>query len=191
MGKLFGYARVSTDGQELEPQINALKHDGVHPSDIFVEKISSRIKNREQLNMVLSKLEAGDLLVVYKLDRLGRSLHELIKLVGIIEEKGANLKILSGSMIINTSNAQDKFFFNIMALFSEYERDVIRERTILGLNEAKSNNVKLGRPVSLSEKQVSGLLDKRNRGWSITEVCVHYNISRATYYRHIKNLNEA
>ena len=138
MSKLFGYARVSTNQQDLTAQIEAIKAAGVHPSDIYVEKISSRSSNRKQLNKVISILEKGDLLIVYKLDRIGRSLRDLISIVESISAVGANIKTLSGNQVINTTTSTGKFFFNLMAIFSEYERDIIRERTIMGLEAAKA-----------------------------------------------------
>jgi len=185
MSKLFGYARVSTNQQDLTAQIEAIKVAGVHPSDIYVEKISSRSANRKQLNTVISMLEDGDVLTVYKLDRIGRSLKDLISIVEGINAVGANIKTLSGNQIIDTTTSQGKLFFNLMAIFSEYERDIIRERTLMGLEAAKAKGVQLGRK-RLYDPTIKDDIERLRKNLTVAEVCKQLNISKTTYYRYIE-----
>jgi len=185
MSKLFGYARVSTSEQDLFSQTEAIKAAGVHPSDIYIEKISTRTANREQLNIVLSLLEQGDVLIVYKIDRLGRSLTNLISIVEGINAVGAHIKTLSGNQVIDTTTSQGKLFFNLMAIFSEYERDIIRERTLLGLEAAKAKGVQLGRK-RIYDPNIKEDIERLRQSLTVAEVCTQLNISKTTYYRYIK-----
>src|SRR4051812_44213321 len=129
---VFGYARVVTEDQKLNMQLDALKAAGC--TKIFKEKVSAR-NERPELEKMTSLLQKGDAVVVWKLDRLGRSLRHLIDLVKSFEEK--KVKFLSLQDNINTQTAQGRCIFNVFASLPEFERDIIRERTQAGLNAAK------------------------------------------------------
>lgn len=187
MSKKFGYARVSTKDQNLDLQINALKKDGCHPSDIFVEKISSRKKERPVFKELLSKLEADDTLIIWKLDRIGRSLRELVEIMDELNKRGIHLKTLTGNLIIDTSTAQGKLMYNITAAFAEYERDINKERVTAGLEAAIERGVKLGRKAKLTEEEVNKIRQMRKAGISIKEITEYFNIGRTTYYRYTEN----
>lgn len=137
MNKNFGYARVSKEEQHLDLQIDALKDSGCHSSDIFVEKISTRKSIRPVFKKLLEIMEPEDTLIIWRLDRIGRSLIELVSIIEILNRRNINLKTLTGNLIIDTSTSQGKLMFNITAAFAEYERDVNRERTLAGLKAAK------------------------------------------------------
>jgi len=126
---VFGYARVSTEDQKLNMQLDALKAAGC--TKILKEKVSAS-KDRPELNRMIALLNSGDTLVVWKLDRLGRSLRHLINLVKTFEEK--KVKFISLQDSINTQTAQGRFIFNVFASPAEFERDIIRERTQAGLS---------------------------------------------------------
>lgn len=142
--RVWGYARVSTDDQELRVQISKLERYGV--DGIFKEKKSGKDNNREVLNYLLHEayLRPGDTVVVTKLDRLGRSLTGLIEIVEFIKARGAALVSLGDS--IDTSNATGKFFFHLVAAMAEWERNMIAERTKAGMEAARAAGKRIGPP---------------------------------------------
>jgi DNA invertase Pin-like site-specific DNA recombinase len=189
MGKKFGYARVSTNKQDLEAQIEALKKEGVHTSDIYSEEISSRVKKRPEFKRLLSNIESGDMLVVYKLDRIARSLRELIDIVEELNRSGCDIKTLSGDHIIDTSTSMGKLFFNINASFAEYERDIISERTKLGLENAKAKGKTLGRTPKLDHNGIEKLKKLRNSELTVRQICEMLSISKSGYYRYVNEID--
>ena len=128
----IGYARVSTQDQKLELQLNDLKAYGCEI--IFQEKMSGKNKDRPELNKLINHLRNGDKVVVWKLDRLGRSLKDLIELVSLFRKKGVEFVSLKDG--IDTSTATGRFTFNIFASLAEFEREIIKERTKAGLDAA-------------------------------------------------------
>ena len=148
---LVGYARVSTDDQKLDLQINALIKAGVSENLIFQEHISGVKENRPEFKRALKHLREGDVLVVWKLDRLGRNLEELVKLIKDFTKRGIELKSLTEG--IDTTTAMGKFFYHIMAALAQFERDLISERTIAGLEAAKVRGTYRPRKSSISRDQ--------------------------------------
>ena len=181
---IYGYARVSTEGQKLNMQLDALKKEGC--DKIYKEKISAA-KDRPELEKMLSLLDKGDSVVVWKLDRLGRSLRHLIDLVKGFEEK--KVKFVSLQDNINTQTAQGRFIFNLFASLAEFERDIIRERTHAGLSAARARGRKGGRPKGLSlEAQLKAQYAKKlydDRSLSIEDICKKVGVSRRTLYNYI------
>jgi DNA invertase Pin-like site-specific DNA recombinase len=146
----IGYARVSTDDQKLELQRDALGNDGC--DKIFEEKISgagARLPAREKL---LAYARSGDCIVVYKLDRLGRSLSDLVEIVTRLGERGVGLRSLRES--IDTTTAAGRLTLHVFAALAEFEADVVRERTCAGLEAARRRGARLGRPAALSLEQL-------------------------------------
>lgn len=180
---IYGYARVSTKDQNLDLQMAALKNAGCEL--IFSEKISSGKSIRKELDSLLAKVSSGDTIVIWKLDRLGRSLHELIKIVKDLEQK--RIQLISIIDNIATETMQGRLFLQIVAVFAEYERAMVRERTIAGINAAKAKGRNGGRPKGISEEyqvKASLALTLRNqRNKSIKEICEIVGMSRSTYYR--------
>lgn len=180
----YGYARVSTEEQNLHLQIDALTAAGC--SKIFKEKISAA-KERPELEKLLSLLQEGDTLVVWKLDRLGRSLRHLIDLVAMFEKKG--IKFISLQDSINTSTAQGRLIFNIFASLAEFERDLIRERTRAGLVSARARGRKGGRPAKLSkESELTAIYVQElynAQQLTIKEICKKADISPRTLYKYV------
>ena len=180
-GKLkIGYARVSTNDQNLENQIALLKKAGCE--DIFEEKISGAKKSRPELEQLLSQIRKDDTLVVCKLDRLARSTHHLLEIVEILREKKAAFYSL-GEPWADTTTSAGKMIMTVFAGIAEFERDLIRERTSVGREAAMKKGIKFGRPRSLSPEQRELILKLREEGKSITELARTFNVNRSTIYR--------
>ena len=147
--RVWGYARVSTDDQDMSMQKRALEKFGV--DGIFQEKKSGKDTNRPELQKMIGKLylQGGDTVVVWKLDRLGRSLTDLIEIVQHIEDSGARFVSLTDN--IDTSTATGKFFFHVIAAMAEWERNMISERTKAGMEAAKARGTKLGPKHSIKD----------------------------------------
>jgi len=150
MSKVYGYARVSTVSQDLTIQVNAIMTMGVEPENIFTDKLSGKNMEREGLQTLLSLIETGDTLIVHKLDRLGRSVSQIMSLVDELKNKGIYLVIMDAG--IDTRNDEGmagmmtKALMTIISLMAEMERVLILERTQAGIENARANGVKFGRP---------------------------------------------
>lgn len=179
---IVGYARVSTDKQDLNLQIDALKRYGV--DKIYTEKISGASKKRPVFQSMLTELKTGDILSTYKLDRISRSTRELLDVVQYCENHGIDLVSLNDD--IDTKTPQGKFFFTIMSALSEMERNIIRQRTIDGLEAARARGRIGGRPKVSKDKTEYALLLYKEGTHSISYICQKVGISRSTLYRLIK-----
>ena len=179
---LIGYARVSTDEQNLDLQLSALKNASCEQT--YTDKISGTKANRPGLTEALSHLREGDTLVVWRLDRLGRSLRHLIDTVTDLQDKGIEFKSITEA--IDTRTSGGKLVFHIFGALAEFEREIIRERTKAGLTAARSRGKTGGRPKSLTEKQVRILHQlAADRSNSVQDICRTLDISRKTYYRYL------
>jgi len=183
----IGYARVSTKEQNLSLQLDALQQEGCER--IFQEKISGAKADRPELKAMIKQLREGDVIVTWKLDRLGRSLRDLINLMNEIQEKGAGIKSLNDA--IDTTTPQGKLTFHLFAALSEFERDIIRERTKAGLEAARARGRKGGRPKGLSKEaqnkaMIAETLYKKGE-MSVTEICRYLDLSRSTFYRYLRH----
>lgn len=187
----IGYARVSTADQNLDLQFNALTEYGC--ITIYHEKISGKNTDRPELKKLLDSLRKGDQVVVWKLDRLGRSLRDLVDLVALFHEQEVNFVSLHDH--IDTTTATGRFTFNIFASLAEFEREIIRERTKAGLDAAKARGKKGGRPSGLSPKNMQialTALDLHDTGkYSISEIAKRLKLPIATCYRYVKHVKEA
>src|SRR2546423_14717869 len=141
---LLGYARVSTDEQNLDLQRDALLKAGVTAKDIYTDKVTGVKAERQGLSFALSHLREGDTLVVWRLDRLGRSLKHLIETITTLKEQGISFKSLTEN--IDTSTATGTLVFQIFGALAEFERNLIKERTVAGLNAARARGRTEGRP---------------------------------------------
>ncbi|GGJ55861.1 recombinase family protein [Deinococcus roseus] len=179
-GPKVGYARVSTRDQNLNLQEDALTRAGC--LRIFKDTSSGAKKDRPGLSEALNYLRAGDTLVVWKLDRLGRSLQHLIEVVTVLNEKKVNLLVLQEG--INTSTANGKLFFHIFGALAEFERDLIRERTQAGLDAARARGRQGGRKSALSEDRQQVVLELlRNPAHSVKEIAETFGVSERCIYR--------
>ncbi|TDB48212.1 recombinase family protein [Photorhabdus khanii] len=182
-----GYIRVSTNDQNSDLQRNALI--SINCEHIFEDKISGRTADRPGLKQAFECLQAGDTLVVWKLDRLGRSVQNLIALNAHLKERGIHFQSLTDS--IDTSTAMGRFFFHVMSALAEMERELIVERTNAGLIAARAQGRVGGRPVSFSfveQQQAARLLTK---GHSRKELALIYNTSLSTIYKYFPVNNKA
>ncbi len=183
---LVGYARVSTHEQNLDLQQDALKKAGCQK--IFVDKVSSVVADRPGIGEAISYLREGDTLVVWRLDRLGRSLKHLIEMVGELEEKKIGFQSIQES--IDTTNSGGKLIFHMFGALAEFERQLIIERTRAGLAAARARGKKGGRPKLLNEKErdvaVRLYNDRKN---SIMEICQLLKISKPTLYNYLHQAN--
>ena len=181
---LIGYARVSTQDQNHALQKDALEKAGCER--IFTDTASGAKSDRTGLDKALSHLREGDTLVVWRLDRLGRSLPHLIETITGLENRGIGFKSITES--IDTTTSGGKLIFHIFGALAEFERDIIRERTQAGLNAARARGRKGGRPKALTPRKAQQALtlynDKTN---TIDDICRTLNISRATLYRYVRS----
>lgn len=145
---IFGYGRVSTRDQNLNLQEDALKNAGC--SELFLEKITGTRTDRPELNRLIAQLREGDTVIVWKLDRLGRSLKDLIDLVNQFRSKGVRFKCIT--MEVDTETASGRLMYNLFAALAEFEHDLIVERTNAGLEAARARGRKGGRPKGLSSE---------------------------------------
>jgi DNA invertase Pin-like site-specific DNA recombinase len=183
---LIGYARVSTEDQDLRLQHVALKEAGVSPRRTYSEKKSgARGTKREALAAALKACRRGDTLVVWKLDRLGRSLEELVLTVRRMEERGVNLRILTG-LQIDTSTAAGKLMFHIFAALAEFERELIRERTMAGLKAAAAEGRKGGRRRQVSPEDEDRAIAMLRAGHDVPAVAQAIGRSESLIYQRIR-----
>ncbi len=182
----IGYARVSTDEQNLDLQIDALNAAGCEK--IFMDEgISGITKERKGLSEALSALEEGsNTLVVWKLDRLGRSLGFLCELIERLKGQGAGFQSLTDG--IDTTTTGGKLVFHIMGALAEFERDLIRERTKAGMKAAKNRGKHVGRPKALSKGQIQHIPELLNRGKTQREVAELFDVSANTISREVKKM---
>jgi len=186
---LIGYARISKadDSQVLDLQIDALIDAGIKKENIYNDKISGVKDNRPGLESCLKALRKDDTLVVWKLDRLGRSLKHLIATIDDLNKREVGFKVLTGEGInIDTTTPSGKMIFSIFGAFAEFERELIRERTLAGLKAARARGRKGGRKFQLSKAQVRlAQVAMKNRDTSVSELCKELNITRPTLYRYV------
>lgn len=178
---IFGYARVSTDDQNLNLQIDALKNYGI--DKIFQEKVTGAKRERPQLTEMEKMLRAGDSVIVYKLDRISRSTKHLIELSETFESLGVNFISLKDN--VDTSSSMGKFFFRVMASLSELERDIIIERTKSGLDAARARGKKGGRPSKDVSSINLALKMYDSQEYSIPQILSASKLSKTTLYRYI------
>ena len=180
---LIGYARVSTIDQNTDLQTDALKIAGCQK--IFIDKISGVKSDRPELSKLKEQLREGDTLVVWRLDRLGRSLRDLIDWMNYLEKEKVVLKSLQES--IDTGNPTGKLIFHIFGALSEFERNLIVERTNAGLKAARARGIKGGRKPKLDatkQKTAQTMYDSKNH--TIKEICETLKITKPTLYKYLK-----
>src|SRR6516164_646485 len=177
---IIGYARVSTQDQHLTGQLEALKAAGAET--IYREKISGARADRPQLAKLMASLKAGDIVIVTKLDRLGRSTRELLELIERISKAGASFRSL-GDPLWDTSSSQGRLLSTLLAAIAEFERDLIRERTGDGRKRAMAKGVKFGRKPKLSDFQRKEVLKRRATGETLAAIAKSYAVDISTISR--------
>ena len=171
---ILGYARVSTRDQDLTGQLDALKAAGAVA--IYREKVSGVRADRPQLAKLMAKLMPGDIVVVTKLDRLGRSTRELLELIERIGKAGASFRSL-GDPLWDTSSSQGRLLSTLLAAIADFERDLIRERTGEGRKRAMANGIKFGRKRKLSDYQRAEAVKRREAGETLAAVAKSYGVA--------------
>jgi DNA invertase Pin-like site-specific DNA recombinase len=181
---LIGYLRVSSEARDTRLQRDALTEAGA--LKFFEDKISSRKTERPGLAAALEYLRFGDVLVVWKLDRLGRSVKEILTLADELHDRGVGLRVLTGTLAgIYTPTGEGKFFFTVMAAFAELERDLIHQRTMAGFAAARAQGRVGGRPSVMDADKLAAVTARFARGESVTQIAKALKVSRATLYRHV------
>lgn len=183
----IGYARVSTADQHLRMQEDALKSAGCE--EIFTDVASGAKSQRPGLDKALEYVREGDTLVVWKLDRLGRSIQHLIQLMSSLNDRKIGFKCLQES--IDTSTSGGKLIFHMFSALAEFERDLIQERTQAGLKAARARGKMGGRPALLDNRQINRMVELYDEGKStVAEICKIFSISRPSFYNYLKNLKQ-
>ena len=186
---LIGYVRISKDdgSQKIALQTDALRCAGVEPIHIYKDEVSGAKDDRPGLTACLKALRKNDVLVVWKLDRLGRNLRHLVNVVQDLDDRGIGFKVLTGQGAdINTTTAAGKMIFGIFAALAEFERELIRERTMAGLASARARGRKGGRKFAMTKGQVrlaqAAMGKKETR---ISNLCQELGVTRTTLYRYV------
>ncbi len=184
MGKQVGYARVSTSDQDLRMQYDELEKAGCEL--VFSDQVSGAKAERQGLNDCLTSLEQDDTLVVWRLDRLGRSMSHLVNIVGELRDKGIHFRSLCDGAI-DTTTASGELIFHLFAALAQFERTLIQERTRAGLEAARARGKMGGRkPISADAPKVKmAKTMHKDNSLSINEICSSLGISRATFYRYL------
>jgi DNA invertase Pin-like site-specific DNA recombinase len=177
---IYGYARVSTDGQSVTAQVAELRKHGA--GKVFREVASGAKSDRAQLRRVLDQLDASDVLMVTRLDRLARSTRDLLNTLAAITDKKAGFRSL-GDAWADTTTAHGRLMLTVLGGLAEFERDLIRSRTEEGRERAKARGVKLGRKPKLTEHQRREAIRRREEGERVRDIARSYNVSHSTNSR--------
>lgn len=174
--------RVSSesDRQSFDLQYDALIQSGVDPRNIYQDRASGAKDQRDGLKRALGFVMTGDCLVLWKLDRLGRSLSHLITIIEILKEKGIAFKSLTENM--DTTTPQGQFLFSVFGALAQYERALTKERIMAGLSAAKKRGKTGGRPKAISEEKMQTILEALNSGLSKAAICRTFNVKCTTLY---------
>lgn len=185
---LVGYARVSTEDQNLDRQIDLLIDYGVDKRNIYQEKISGTKTHREQLDKMIDELQEGDTVIIADLTRISRSTKDLLDIIDRIKAKGASIKSIKDTWLDTSSdNPYNSFLLTVMSGLSQLERDLISQRTKEGLRSAKARGRSGGRPSKRNDKAyIVGVLYKE--GYKIVDIAKQTGLSRSTVYRTLKDL---
>lgn len=188
---IFGYARVSTTDQNLDLQIDAFLKEGIDKKNIYTDKISSSQEERKSLSKLLDYVREGDTIVVWKLDRLARSLIHFTNFINQLNEKGVKFKSITEPFLDTTdTSSHSQFIVNMFAALAQLERDMIIERTKAGLESARRRGKVLGPPKGISEKnqQKAVLCEEyfKEGKMTVSEICDRLELSRATYYKYLR-----
>ena len=177
---IYGYARVSTEGQSLDAQLAQLRAAGC--TKIFREKISGARSDRAQLERLMKILQPGDVLMVMRLDRLARSTRDLLNVLASITEKRAGFRSL-GDVWADTTSPHGRLMLTVLGGLAEFERELIRARTGEGRERAKARGVRMGRKPKLTVHQKREAIARRTAGEVLTDIARTYNVSHSTISR--------
>ena len=175
---LVGYMRVSTEEQTTSLQKDALLKYGIDERNIFADIVSGASKNRDGLNAALEFLKSGDTLVVWKLDRLGRSLAHLISIITSLKEK--NIAFVSLTEGMDTTTASGELFFHIFGALAQFERSLIQQRVKAGLESARLRGKSGGRPKAIDDEKLKAIKEALASGMSKAAICITFGVKRST-----------
>ena len=183
---LIGYARVSSADQDPQLQIDALKDAGVER--LFTDHASGAATSRPQFDLMMQTLRRGDTVLVWRLDRLGRSMRHLLDLAAHFDQREVGLRSLNEDL--DTTTANGRLIFHVMAALAEFERGLLSERTRAGLRAARDRGRVGGRPKALSSTASQALVDLRDQNKTIAEIASILRVSRATVYRELERIRQ-
>ena len=182
MGRLLGYARVSTEEQNVGLQVDALRSAGVDENHIFTDEGISGAKSvRPGLDAMLTAAETGDTIVTWRLDRLGRSVIHLATLAEELRNRGIGLRSLTDG--VDTSTATGRLIYGMLSTLAEFERETIKERVIAGMQAAKRRGISVGRRKSLTTAQIAHAKGLKDEGRSFAEIAAVVGVDRSTVWR--------
>lgn len=189
---VFGYARVSTSEQNFDLQIDAFLKEGIDVKNIYSDKVSSTKEDRKSLSKLMKYVREGDTIVVWKLDRLARSLIHFTSFINTLNEKSVKFRSITEAFLDTTDkSSHSQFIVNIFAALAQLERDIIIERTKAGMASAKARGRVFGAPKGISEKNqqkaiICALYFKEGK-LTVKEICGRVEISKATYYKYLRH----
>lgn len=183
MATLIGYARVSTQDQSLDLQLDALEQAGCQV--VYSDRISGKTTRRERkgLSRALARAKRGDTLVIWKVDRLGRTVSELIQLLASLQRRGIHMRELTGGMGLDTTSPTGKLLFHVLAAVAELERSLAVERTKAGLEAARRRGAVLGRPKAMVAGRARKARKLLSEGRSVHEIADTLGVHASTIYR--------
>ena len=182
-GRLIGYARVSTPEQILDLQINDLVKAGVHPDNIHTEKVSGVASKRPGWDRMLKDCRPGDTVVVWKLDRVGRSMIDLLNKLKHLEASGIGFRTCRDG--IDTTTAAGQFMMNMCGAFAQFERDMIVERTLAGMAAARARGVQVGAERKMTAKKIEQAVAMREAGTPVIQIAKRLKVSPNTIYNNL------
>jgi DNA invertase Pin-like site-specific DNA recombinase len=186
---MIGYARVSTNEQQTAQQIFALESAGCKPENIYADTISGAKRSRPELDKCLAALQPGDTLVIWKLDRLGRSLRNLIDIAEDLRDRGIALKSLTEGF--DTSTSAGKMLYHVLGAVAQFERDIIQERTMLGIAQARRDGVAFGPKPKLTPSVIAKAQKMIDGGDAPASVARAFGVDRTTLWRALKTAKNA
>lgn len=181
--KVFGYGRISSLDQDPDLQIEALLEAGVPRNNIFIDKASGKNMDQPKLKELKNRLRGGDEIAIWKLNRIGKSIWDLINTLKELEEKKVNFKSIKENF--DTKTPKGKYFFSVVEALAEYERSLVQEKVLEGIQSAKKRGTKFGRPIKANEEIQRKVIELNNQGIPKKEICRRLGISRSTIYRAI------
>lgn len=182
-GRLVGYARVSTADQNPQMQIDALAKAGVHEDNIWWETASGVARKRHALEKALMDARHGDVLVVWKLDRVGRSLLDLLAIMKRLDDNGVGFKSLTEG--IDTTTPAGRLILHVIGALAQFERDLIVERTRAGVKAHRERGGKIGQPLKMTPERMQEVTERIRKGERVKDIAVYFNVSAATIYNHL------
>ena len=187
--RFIGYARVSQGEQNLNLQTDALEEAGCNKDWVFVDKISGAKAKRPGLDTCLKELRQGDVLIVWRLDRLGRSMAHLVAMIEELKEKGIGFRSISKG-VVDTTSPSGELVFNLFSALAQFERRLIQERTKAGLDAARARGRKGGRkPIAPDDPRILMAKTMHNdKSMKISDICETLKISRTTFYRYLNKV---